>query len=325
MQDAPSGGPPPTAPPAIQVRDLVVEYPKLRALKGVSFDLPPASVTALVGPNGAGKTTLMRCLVALDRPFSGQVLVGGQDTVQAPREVHRRVGYLSDSFGLYDELSVARCVQHAAAVHGLRGAALKARVEELVALVGMAPLMERRAGTLSRGERQRVGLAQALAHDPQVLILDEPASGLDPGARHQLATLLKSLRDAGKTIVVSSHILAELEDYSNWMLTLEGGELRGMVPVDAPQAQGLRLLQVELDGSAEAALAAVMALPGVQSAEAKGPSLLVVGLTGGLVEQADLLRAMVGAGLRVAALGQASAQMQSIYLSQLGQGAGHES
>lgn len=303
--------------PAISVRDLVVEYPNLRALNRVSFEIPRGSVTALVGPNGAGKSTLMRCLVALDRPFSGEVRIDGLDTMAAPREVHRRVGYLSDSFGLYDDLSVARCVQHAAASHGLKGAALKARVATLIELVGLQDLLERRAGTLSRGERQRVGLAQALAHDPMILVLDEPASGLDPGARHRLATLLKRLSAEGKSIVVSSHILAELEDYSNWMLTLEGGEVRGWVAVHPSEAQGTRLLQLEVASEPSEAAKAAEGVAGVQSVEVKGNTLLVA--WGREAEaQADLVAALVGAGVRVVALGLASSQMQSIYLSQLG-------
>ena len=302
---------------AIAVHELVVEYPGLRALDRVTFALPAGSVTALVGPNGAGKTTLMRCLVALERPFAGAIEVGGIDALQHPREIHRRVGYLSDSFGLYDDLSVARCLEYAAASHGLRGDPLKARVAELVASVDLRPLLERRAGTLSRGERQRVGLAQALAHDPALLVLDEPASGLDPEARHELASLLKRLRDTGKTIIVSSHILAELEDYSNWMLTLDRGQVRGFVPVDRACEAGLRWLQVRLASDPEAARQVAAELTGAQRAEVEADGLLI-GWSQGEAAQAELIAHLVGRGVRVVALGPALARMQDVYLSQVG-------
>lgn len=303
---------------AVSVRDLVVEYPGVRALDRVTFDLPAGAVTALVGPNGAGKSTLMRCVVALDRPFSGQITVDGVDALHAPREVHRRVGYLSDNFGLYDDLSVARCLHYAAAAHGLRGDDLKLRVAGVAAEVGLLELMTRRAGTLSRGERQRVGLAQALMHEPSVLILDEPASGLDPQARRDLSELLKRLRALGKTIVVSSHILAELEDYSDWMLTLESGQVRGMVPVSQSFVTGNRWLHVRVAGNdlAEARHVACE-VAGVRAAQIEG-TVLAIDWTRDEAAQADLLAHLVHAGVRVTALEVVVSRMQDVYLAQVG-------
>ncbi len=311
---------------AVSVRDLTVEYPGLRALDRVTFDLPAGAVTALVGPNGAGKSTLMRCLVALDRPFAGGVAVEGIDALVRPREVHRVVGYLADNFGLYDDLSVARCLRYAAAVRGLRGAELELRVAGVAAEVGMLHLMDRRAGALSRGERQRVGLAQALVHDPSVLVLDEPASGLDPSARHELAALLKRLRTQGKTIIVSSHILAELEDYSNWMLTLEGGQVRGLVPVNQAFVSQARWLRLRVASDPDAARDAVAEVDGVRAAEAQGTTI-VVQWARDEAAQADLVAHLVGRGVRVVALEVVVSRMQDVYLAQVGphfEGGGRE-
>ncbi|MDB5101869.1 MAG: putative bacitracin transport ATP-binding protein BcrA, partial [Cyanobacteria bacterium RYN_339] len=272
-------------------------------------------------------STLMRCLVALDRPFSGSIEVEGINALLQPREVHKRVGFLSDTTGLYDDLSVRRCLKYAAASHGLRGADLEGRVAWVASEVGLLHLMERRAGTLSRGERQRVGLAQALVHEPQLLVLDEPASGLDPAARHDLSELLKRLRNMGKTIVVSSHILSELEDYSNWMLTLEGGRVRGMVPVNQAFAPGTRWLRVRVGNDVAAAAEAARAVEGVRSANVEG-QVLVLDWTRDERAQAQLVAHLVGQGVEVMALEAAVSRMQDVYLAQVGphfEGGGRES
>jgi ABC-2 type transport system ATP-binding protein len=303
---------------AVSVRYLVVEYPAHRALDRVSIELPAGSVTALVGPNGAGKTTLMRCLVALDRPFSGAVSIEGIDALEQPRAVHRRVGYLSDSFGLYDDLSVSRCLAFTVAAHRLRGAIARERVETLTEQLWLESLLSKRAGTLSRGERQRVGLALALVHDPSVLVLDEPASGLDPEARHDLSKLLGRLRDGGKTIIVSSHILAELEDYSTWMLTLDRGTMKGLVPVrQMPASGGGRWLRVRVGSDPELARATAAGVEGVTAVTVEGDRL---DLTWSRDEaaQADLIQHLVLQGVRVVSLEAAATTMQEVYMAQVG-------
>jgi ABC-2 type transport system ATP-binding protein len=211
--------------PVIRVEGVVFDYPTQRALFGVSFDVQAGSVTALVGPNGAGKTTLMRCIAALETPFAGGVLIDGRDVHENPRESHRSLGYLSDFFGLYDDLTVRQCLRHAAAMHGLAGGEERAAVERAVELLDLRDLIAKKAGEMSRGQRQRLGIAQAIIHDPRIVLLDEPASGLDPLARQALSALLLRLSDQGMTLMVSSHILAELEDYSSHVLVLDRGRL----------------------------------------------------------------------------------------------------
>jgi ABC-2 type transport system ATP-binding protein len=209
----------------IQVRDLRFDYPGTRALDGVSFRLAAGSVTALVGPNGAGKTTLLRCLAGLDAPHGGSVMLDGIDVGSDPRAAHERLGFLPDHFGLYAELSARRCLQHAGASRGLNGADLDRRIDDTARSVGLQAKLDHKAGSLSRGQRQRLALAQAILHRPNVLLLDEPASGLDPEARAALSELMRSLATGGMTLLVSSHILAELETYCSAMLVLSGGRV----------------------------------------------------------------------------------------------------
>lgn len=209
----------------LAVEGLHYRYPGNRALADVSFTLAAGSITALVGPNGAGKTTLLRCLAGLDEPYSGSIWLDDINVVEAPRSAHQRLGFLSDQFGLYAELTAQRCLQHAGASRGLRGKALSQRVTEVSEQVGLGDKLDALAASLSRGQRQRLALAQAIIHQPKVLLLDEPASGLDPEARSGLSSLMKSLAASGMTLVVSSHILAELEEYCTGMLVLQAGRL----------------------------------------------------------------------------------------------------
>jgi ABC-2 type transport system ATP-binding protein len=209
----------------IEVKNLVYEYVDKRALDDVSFSIPERSITALVGPNGAGKTTLLRSLAALSKPLSGTISVNGVDAIEEPRDTHKNVGYLSDFFGLYESLTVTQCIEFIAHSRLEEGANIEEAVNRAIFRAGVNTFMDKKVSALSRGMRQRVGIAQAIVHEPRVLLLDEPASGLDPEARYSLSKLLLELRDAGMTIIVSSHILAELEDYSTHMLVIHDGKM----------------------------------------------------------------------------------------------------
>ncbi|MDR2688593.1 MAG: ABC transporter ATP-binding protein [Azoarcus sp.] len=224
-------------PIAVKVEHLTFDYTSHRALDDISFELSPGSVTALVGPNGAGKTTLLRSIAALDEPRRGQIFVGGVDVWREPRHAHRMMGYLPDHFGLYQTLSARECLFHAARSRGLDVNWAKQAVAWAAERVELVHKLDELAGTLSRGQRQRLALAQAIIHRPLLLLLDEPASGLDPQARADLSGLMRGLaKQAGVTILVSSHILAELENYCTAMLVLDDGRLRTHQSLDGGQA-----------------------------------------------------------------------------------------
>ncbi|MBK8063824.1 MAG: ABC transporter ATP-binding protein [Betaproteobacteria bacterium] len=303
-------------PAAVVASGVLFEYPGVRALDEVSFEVPAGSVTALVGPNGAGKTTLLRCLAGLERPMLGSIHVAGVDVLEEPRAVHRRVGFLSDFFGLYDALSVARCFAHAAAAHGVADADIDGAVQRTAQRMGLAGLLERRAAELSRGQRQRVAIGQALIHAPQVLMLDEPASGLDPEARHALARLFTQLREEGITLIVSSHILAELDEYSTHMLVMRHGRIVENRALEGAVA-GLARVRLAFAQAVEALEAKLAALPGVRVLRAEADAA-VLELHGGAEAQAALLRALVQAGLPLSEFALERENLHESYLRTVG-------
>ena len=298
----------------ISVRGLVFDYPGTRALDNVAFGLEGQTITALVGPNGAGKTTLLRCIAGLDTPYAGDIEVAGLDVLSRPRESHRRIGFLADNYGLYDELSVAQCLLYRASALGLaaekRGPAVEIAAERL----GIADRLRQKAGTLSRGLRQRLAIAQSIVHHPPVLLLDEPASGLDPEARVGLAETLLRLKGEGMTIIVSSHILSELEDYSTHMLVLRGGRLvesRALATSSDGRGSRVTLRLAHADARLEALL----------RAEAGIGELMVEGLTaefhfaGSADERALLLRRLIAADLPIADFAAERESLQELYMS----------
>jgi ABC-2 type transport system ATP-binding protein len=304
------------SPPIARVASLGFEYPGVRALDGVSFDMARGTVTALVGPNGAGKTTLLRCLAGLEVPIEGSIEVAGVDVLESPREAHRKLGYLSDFFGVYDALSVSQCLWHAGAVQGVAEAALPAAVERAAARLGIADRLGQAAGSLSRGLRQRLAIGQAIIHSPEVLLLDEPAAGLDPEARHALAGLFQLLQAQGMSLVVSSHILAELDEYSTHMLVLRGGrvvEHRALGRGPAEAGAGRRRLRIGLAAPDEALAARIAAHPGVTVIET-GPDFALVEWSGDEAGQAALLAALVGSGLAIASFGESRENLHESYL-----------
>ena len=206
----------------ISIQELSYEYAGTLALDNVSIDIQEGSITALVGPNGAGKTTLMRCLTALTLPSAGRILMDGIDVAVDPHFCHRNTGFLADNFGLYESLTVFQSLHYFAMAHGID---TEERIYKTISQVQLDHKIHEPLKNLSRGMRQRVGIAQSIIHHPKYLILDEPASGLDPEARIELAGLFKILNNSGMTLIVSSHILAELDQYANNLLILKNGKI----------------------------------------------------------------------------------------------------
>ncbi len=301
----------------ITVRDLAYEYPSMRVLHELGFEIEPNTVTALVGPNGAGKTTLLRCLAALDAPFSGSISVAGHDTVAEPRQCHRQIGYLSDSFGLYDTLTVRQSLTYMALAHHLPATQIPARVAEVAAALGLDDRLEQRAGELSRGLRQRVAIGKAMIHQPRVLLLDEPASGLDPEARSTLADLFRQLRGLGMTIVVSSHILAELEEYSTHMLVLREGRIQTHRALASEPADAAVVLRVRAAADLPALLAWLQDRPAVSDARATDDEITFRFAADHDARQA-LLRDLMGAGFPVLEFAEQRQNLQEQYLADAG-------
>jgi ABC-2 type transport system ATP-binding protein len=245
--------PAPAAAPAVVVRGLVKRYGKLNAVDGIDLTVPTGSIFGLIGPNGAGKTTTFAILASLLRPTSGVVSIAGFDPRRDTRDVRRRVGYMPDSLGLYANLTVDEYLTFFAAAYKVPPSTWPALVDGLLELVDLGVKREARVDSLSRGMKQRLSLARALVHDPEVLILDEPASGLDPRARVELRGLLVQLGDMGKTVVISSHILAELEEVCSHVAIMEAGKVVAQGnPVTIGEEVGGRHVRVRFaDGSEE--------------------------------------------------------------------------
>ncbi len=307
----------------VAAEDLIYDYPGARALDRVSFAIEPGTITALVGPNGAGKTTLLRCLAVLDRPVSGRIYLDGHDVAGHPRESHRKLGYLSDFYGLYDELTVRQCLRYHAAIHDIAPAGQAEAAARAAARLDLAALMDRRASQLSRGQRQRLAIAQAIVHDPRVLLLDEPAAGLDPEARWNLSSLIADLAKGGMTLVVSSHILSELEDYSSHVMIIRGGKLVLHKPLaEAASAIG----EAERGAAPQTCMRVEIAAPDpgfekVLTGFAAATRVAVHGTSASVFIPADagaraaLLRHCVGAGLPVVAYAEDRARVEEIYFA----------
>ncbi|MBI5696199.1 MAG: ABC transporter ATP-binding protein [Nitrospirae bacterium] len=305
----------------ITVKDLYFEYPGVLALDNVSFSVGEGSITALVGPNGAGKTTLLRCIAALDEPVSGGITLDGVDVLENPRDCHRKVGYISDFFGLYDNLTVEQCLRYTAMSHGMNESGWEAGVKRSSSRVGLGVRLQQKAGALSRGLRQRLAIAQSIIHSPKLLLLDEPASGLDPEARAALSGLFKGLRDEGMTLVVSSHIIAELEEYSTDMLILKDGRVAGQRRVGQEAgAVSSVLMKVTLARPDSRLVEIIGGASGVSDIRLDGRHCWFR-LTGGDAAASDLLGTLVGQGVRVSGFTDVKAGMQHEYMTVVRPGA----
>ena len=210
----------------IKTVDLTKKYGDAFAIRAIDLNLEPGDLFGFIGPNGAGKTTTMRIIATLLEPSWGEAYVCDHSVHTAPKEIRRLVGYMPDFFGVYDDMTVVEYLEFFAAAYRIGGADRKKRVDEMLDVVDLDFERDAYANTLSRGQTQRLGLARTMLHDPQVLLLDEPLSGLDPRARIEMRNLLRKLGEMGKTIIVSSHILPELADVCNKVGIIDRGELK---------------------------------------------------------------------------------------------------
>jgi ABC-2 type transport system ATP-binding protein len=221
----------------IETKDLVKRFGKFTAVNGLSLEVPVGSIYGFVGPNGAGKTTTMRMLTTLTRPTSGEAWVGGHSVTDEPRAVRRAIGYMPDEFGVYDDMRAWEYLDFFAACYDIPEAERKHLIEDLLQLVDLTHRRDDMVDKLSRGMKQRLSLARTLAHDPSVLILDEPASGLDPRARVEIRELLVELAHMGKTIFFSTHILADVSEICSHIGIIEEGQMIAQGSMDEMRAQ----------------------------------------------------------------------------------------
>jgi ABC-2 type transport system ATP-binding protein len=315
--------------PVIETRGLVKRYDDQLAVAGIDLVIGPGEIYGLVGPNGAGKTTTMKILATLLPPTAGEAFVCGISVTNQPIEVRRRIGYMPDFYGVYDDLRVWEYLDFFARCYSVPAARRAGTIGELLEIVGLSDKRDSYVETLSRGMRQRLCLAHTLVHDPAVLILDEPASGLDPRARVEMREILRELRSMGKTILVSSHILPELAEMCTGVGIIDRGRLlrSGSIAEIERSLRATALLRIDLLGDEEMLSAARDWLgtdPRVGDVLAAtdasdGATRFEVPFDGNAEEQAALLAAMVQAGHRVSGFSHATSDLEEIFLKVTGQ------
>jgi ABC-2 type transport system ATP-binding protein len=305
---------------AIETIELTHRYKKLVALDRLNLQVPQGCIYGFIGPNGAGKTTTLRLLAGLQTPTSGEIRLMGERLTS--RLAQRFVGYMPDFFGVYDDLRVWEYLDFFARCYGLRGARLRQVVDELLELVDLSDKCDAFVQTLSRGMQQRLCLAHALVHDPPILLLDEPASGLDPRARVELRELLRTLRDMGKTIMLSSHILSELAEVCDAIGIIDHGRMLISGPLAEVQQQlatGSRVrMRIARESDVVLALTLLQHQPLVQTVSTvpADPRSLIVDFTQPIGEEqcATFLAELVSAGVAISEFSARSENLEEFFL-----------
>ncbi|MES2995354.1 MAG: ABC transporter ATP-binding protein [Verrucomicrobiota bacterium] len=308
---------------ALVVKNLYRYFDKLQAVNGISFEIPRGSVCGFVGANGAGKTTTMRILATLDYPTFGSAEVCGFDVVQQPSEVRRLIGWMPDHFGNYEHMTVLEYLDFYARALGYKGAERRQRIEEVMGFTDLVPLAERFSNKLSKGMTQRLGLGRALLHDPEVLVMDEPAAGLDPKARVELKHLIRVLSREGKTIFISSHILSELGEMCDSLLFINNGRIVHHGDADslktATATAGGFLYDVRIVGDPQSLSDWCVVQPNVELLEVRKSGGRIRIDAADLADSANILSRMIADGLRITEFHREQRNLEDAFIDMLGQ------
>jgi ABC-2 type transport system ATP-binding protein len=302
--------------PMIELENVSRWFGSTKAVNEVTFSVPRGDVFGYIGPNGAGKTTSMRILATLEIPHGGDARIDGLSSVNDPDKVRSRLGFMPDSFGTYRNTNCAEYLDFYARSHGLVGRERTARMRWVMDFTGLRSLADKPIRGLSKGMRQRLCLGRALIHDPAVLILDEPAAGLDPRARIELRKIIRSLAADGKTILVSSHILTELAEMCDRVGIIEQGKLLATGTVDEIRRGVAATCQVQIEviGSTQPAFAHLSTIPTLADVRTDG-QYVRFRFEGGADAQADLLAGLIHAGIRVKQFHSGEQSLEDIFLA----------
>lgn len=300
----------------IKTENLTRKYGDLFAIKDINLDLQEGDLFGFIGPNGAGKTTTMRIIATLAEPSWGEAYVCGHSIYKEPREIRRLVGYMPDFFGVYDDMKVIEYLEFFAAAYRIRGPERRKKCDEMLEIVDLEFKRDAFANTLSRGQTQRLGLARVLLHDPQVLLLDEPLSGLDPRARIEMRNLLRRLGQTGKTIIVSSHILPELADVCNKIGIIDRGQMNISADVKdvMQQVRDQTILHIGVVGDNSQAMDLLLA-DDLVAGVVQGDGHLVVTLKKLTGDYSSLASKLVGAGLGISLFREEEIDLESAFMA----------
>lgn len=305
----------------IKIQNVSKQYHTVNALSDFNLEIPRGSIYGLIGPNGAGKTTLLRILAALIAPTSGQVWFENEEVSQAPTIIQRKVGYMPDFFGVYPDLTATEYLEFYAGIHCIPRQKRRRTIMDLLELVDLTAKRDDFVETLSRGMKQRLCLARALVHDPEVLLLDEPASGLDPRARVELRELVRTLQSMGKTIVISSHILLELAEMSSDIAIIQGGRLVASGDVDKisqrlSNSRQLEIRVLEHDSAAET-LQILQELPDISNVTNGVGNLIYADFSGDDQNLHTILATLINKGIPVVSFAPRSGggRLEDVFMS----------
>ncbi len=310
--------------PLVEVRGLTRIFGTLRAVDGISFDIYPGQVVGFIGENGAGKTTTMRMMVTLDLPDAGSVKVKGFDAVSYPNEVRKRVGWMPDSYGAYDFMDVAEYMDFFARAYGYAGKERNLRIGEVMEFTELDKLSDRPVNKLSKGQAQRLCLGRTLLPDPELLVLDEPAAGLDPRARIEVKNLVRILAGEGKTLFISSHILSELEQMCDAMLFISGGRIMHQGSSESLKVKEGHpsLVRVRLAAEAKGLEDWISFQAGVELFEGDKQSVRLKVEQAGAEQLATLLQKMVKEGFPVCGFEREEIRLEDAFVDLLSQSEG---
>ena len=299
----------------LYIRGLTKRYGKFLAVDNLNLHIEKGEIFGFVGPNGAGKTTTMKIVCGLLQATSGQVIVNGVDALNEPQKIKRRVGYVPDFFGVYDNLKVIEYMEFYGSMYRISKKQANDIAQGLLELVNLSDKQEVFVDSLSRGMKQRLCVARALIHDPELLIMDEPASGLDPRARFEMKEILKNLGSMGKTIIISSHILPELAEMCTSVGVMEHGRLlvSGKVEDIVNKGNANRPIIIEVLGDKQQAIELLRENPDITNISVRENEILVE-FTGNEEAGATLLGYMVGKGIKVAKFFREKGDLETIFL-----------
>jgi ABC-2 type transport system ATP-binding protein len=300
----------------LRIENLTKQYEKLTAVNSLSLHLEAGDIMGFIGPNGAGKTTTIRMVSTLLRPTFGTAYVNGIDVLEHPEEIRPLIGYMPDFFGMYDDVLVWEYLDFFAAAYKIPVNRRNGIIDEVLELTDLSIKKENFVAELSRGMQQRLCLAKTLLHDPKLLLLDEPASGLDPRARIEIKELLKELRKMGKTILISSHILPELADFCNKIAIIEQGKLvvSGDVNEIMAQCRSGICLKIHVVDRHQEALGCLAGLDMISDAKLEDDACILATYVGEAGEQYAVLEALTSKGFKVRSFDEADLDLEDVFM-----------
>lgn len=299
----------------LEIKNLNKRYGKFYAVNDLNLSIQEGEIFGFVGPNGAGKSTTMKIICGLLTATSGEVMVDGVDALRHNNKIKEKIGYMPDFFGVYDDLKVDEYLDFYASIYKIKDANRQKTISDLLELVDLGHKRDAYVDNLSRGMKQRLCLARSLIHNPKLLILDEPASGLDPRARVEMKAILKNLKDMGKTILISSHILSELAEMCTSIGVIDSGKLviSGTVSEIMQQIYSKKLIKIKVNDKLEDAVMILKEFPFVDKITS-GENTIQAGFDGGDEDMSRVLNALVSRAIPVATFAQLDGNLEDVFM-----------